>query len=52
MNLKYHSKYNFLIRKIIAEIFLNDYDIPNDVLQLFLENIERDEPRSKFCKVF
>ena len=51
MSLKYYFSYNYLIRKNIAKIFFNDYDVinvfDNDKFEIMsrIDYVERNEPR-------
>ena len=58
MSPKYYFRYNSFIRKNIADIFCNDYDIPNKVdkdwsaIMSMIDYVERNEPRRSFFNVF
>ena len=58
LSLKYYFCYNSFIRKNVAEIFLNDYDVvdvfDNDRSEIMsrIDYIERNEPRRSFFNIF
>ena len=58
LSLKYYFCYNSFIRKNVAEIFLNDYDVidvfDNDrsAIMSRIDYIERNEPRRSFLNIF
>ena len=58
MSLKYYFSYNYLIRKNIAKIFFNDYDVinvfDNDKFEIMsrIDYVERNEPRRSFLNIF
>ena len=58
MSLKYYFSCNSFIRKNIAEIFFNDYDITtvfdNDRFAIMsrIDYVERNEPHRSFWNIF
>ena len=58
MSLKYCFIYNSFIRKNIAEIFLNDYDVTNvfdndrSAIMSRIDYVDRNDPRRSFLNIF
>ena len=58
VSLKYNFSYNSFIRKNIAEIFFNDYDITNvfdndrSVIISRIDYVNRNKPRISFFNIF
>ena len=58
LSLKYYFCYNSFIRKNVAEVFLNDYDVvyvfDNDrsAIMSRIDYIERNEPRRSDLNIF
>ena len=58
MSLKYYFSHNFFIRKNIAEIFVDDYDVTNvfdndrSAIMSRTDYLERHEPRRSFQNIF
>ena len=58
LSLKYYFCYNSFIRKNVAEVFLNDYDIINvfdndrSAIMSRIDYVERNEPRRSDLNIF